>query len=161
MFFFFHDESLLDNKAVTLGSGTTNVFGGTPSAFGNTQQQQTQPPSQSLAAFGNTQPANNTSAFGTFGIVIFETLFSFFLIFGSVGTSTIKPSVFGTQSNTTQPNNTTFGTFGNPQPQQNPNQQPSLFGNNTLFGNQQQQPQNQQQGAQPNPSMYYFISGHI
>jgi hypothetical protein len=135
-----------------LGGGTTNTFGGsTPSGFGSTQLQQSQQPSQNLSVFGNTQPANNTSVFGTFGMTIFETSY-FILTTGSIGTSTTKPSVFGTQSNTTQPNTTTFG---NPQPQQNqPNQQPSLFGNNTLF--QQQQPQNQQ-GTQPNPCMYYLI----
>ena len=139
-----------------LGGGTTNIFGGgTPSAFGNTQQQ-TQQPSQNLGAFGNAQPANSASPFGAFGMTAFETLI--FSNFDSIGTSTLKPSVFGTQSNTAQPNNTAFGTFGNPQPQQNqPNQQPSLFGNNTLFGNQQQQPQNQQQGTQPNQRTYYFI----
>lgn len=63
--------SFCDTKMVMLGGGTTNVFGTTPSAFGNTQQQPTQQPSQNLGAFGNTQPANNASAFGTFGLIYF------------------------------------------------------------------------------------------
>jgi hypothetical protein len=54
-----------------LGGGT-NIFGSTPSTFGNTQQQ-TQQPSQNLGVFGNTQPTNNPSPFGTFGITVFET----------------------------------------------------------------------------------------
>ena len=58
-----------------LGGGTTNIFGGsTPSAFGSTQQQ-TQQPSQNLGVFGNTQPANNPSPFGAFGMIVFEILF--------------------------------------------------------------------------------------
>ena len=56
-----------------LGGGTTNIFGSTPSTFGNTQQQ-TQQPSQNLGAFGNTQPANNASPFGAFGMTVSETL---------------------------------------------------------------------------------------
>lgn len=52
------------------GGGTTNIFGSTPSAFGNTQQQ-TQQPSQNLGAFGNTQPTNS-STFGAFGMTVFE-----------------------------------------------------------------------------------------
>lgn len=60
-----------------IGGGTTNIFGGsTPSAFGNTQQQTPQP-SQNLGAFGNTQPANNASPFGAFGMTVFE-IFLFF-----------------------------------------------------------------------------------
>ena len=53
-----------------IGGGSTNTFGSTP-AFGNTQQQQSQQPSQSLGLFGNTQPTNNASPFG---MTIFETL---------------------------------------------------------------------------------------
>jgi hypothetical protein len=155
--FTFQVEIFLDAKVVMIGGGTTNIFGGsTPSAFGGTQQQQSQQPSQNLGVFGNTQTANNASPFGAFGMTDFETPF-FFLISDSVGTSNLKPSVFGTQSNTAQ---TAFGTFGNPQPQQNqPNQQPSLFGNNTLFGN--QQPQNHQQGAQPNQCMCFLYSERV
>ena len=152
---------LYDTKTVTLGGGgATSVFGSTPSAFGNTQPQQNQP-SQNSSAFGNTQPANNPAAFSAFGNATFETCAFLPLTLDSIGASTLKPSIFGTQTNTTQPNNPTFGTFGNSQPQQNqPNQQPSLFGNNTLFGNQQQQPQNQQ-GTQPNPCMYHFIISYV
>ena len=134
-----------------IGGGTTNFFGGsTPSTFGNNQQQQSQQPSQNLGVFGNTQPTNNASPFGMTGF----RPFILFLISDSIGTNNLKPSVFGNQSNTTQP---AFG-FGNPQPQQNqPNQQPSLFGGGGLFGNQQQQPQNQPQGTQSNQRMCFFM----
>ena len=60
-----------------IGGGTTNNFSGsTPSAFGNTQQQ-SQQPSQNLGAFANTQPANNASPFGAFGMTVSETLIFF------------------------------------------------------------------------------------
>jgi len=70
-----HDDVFLsDTKATMLGGGTTNPFGSTSSVFGNTQQQPTQQTSQNLGTFGNTQPGNNSSAFGTtFGMTIFET----------------------------------------------------------------------------------------
>lgn len=83
------------------------------------------------------------------------------LISGTNNTNTAKPSIFGTQPAAAQPTTTAFGTFGNTQQQnQQPQPQPSLFGNTGggIFGNTQQQPQ-QQQPNQPagNPRTEFTI----
>ncbi|KAG6885473.1 hypothetical protein C0993_001338 [Termitomyces sp. T159_Od127] len=117
------------------GTGTApSAFGG--GAFGQNQQQQTQPTGGLFGSTNNT--ASTNSAFGGFS-------------------NNANKSVFG-QTSTTQPT-TGFGGFGATQPQQNQQQQQtsSLFGGGGtgagIFGQQQppQQPQATQQQPASNP----------
>ncbi|EIW69491.1 hypothetical protein TREMEDRAFT_62352 [Tremella mesenterica DSM 1558] len=108
----------------TGGFGTSNLFGST-----NTQQNQ----NPVFSGFGQAKPA--------FGATT--------TTFGAQPAATTT-TTFGQPANTTQP----FGTFGQTQPQQPPQTQPSLFGNTTGFG--ANNPSNtfgaqntQQQTAQP------------
>lgn len=114
------------------GFGATGTAGTTGSLFGGTTQTQ-QPQQQTGGLFGGN---TGTSGGGLFGSS--TTAQNTGTGLGGFGQSTAKPSLFGTGTTTQPQSSGLFGSGLN-------NQQPALGG--SLFGGNQQQPQQQQQGT--------------